>query len=170
MLKKIELRKKLKAISMVNIDFDIEVINKLNDIIKNKVVCTYVPLENEVDINQYLTTQALLTTTCVVNNETKVCVYEEPLEKNKFNVYQPTNLKIINDVDIFLVPGLGFDYKGTRLGKGSGVYDKLLSKFPESLYFGITDKQHLVNDIPSEIHDIQMNALVTHDELIVINI
>jgi 5-formyltetrahydrofolate cyclo-ligase len=170
MLKKIELRKKLKAISMVNIDFDIEVINKLNDIIKNKVVCTYVPLENEVDINQYLTTQALLTTTCVVNNETKVCVYEEPLEKNKFNVYQPTNLKIINDVDIFLVPGLGFDYKGTRLGKGSGVYDKLLSKFPESLYFGITDKQHLVNDIPSEIHDIQMHALVTHDELIVINI
>jgi 5-formyltetrahydrofolate cyclo-ligase len=155
---------------MVNIDFDIEVINKLNDIIKNKVVCTYVPLENEVDINQYLTTQALLTTTCVVNNETKVCVYEEPLEKNKFNVYQPTNLKIINDVDIFLVPGLGFDYKGTRLGKGSGVYDKLLSKFPESLYFGITDKQHLVNDIPSEIHDIQMHALVTHDELIVINI
>ena len=170
MLKKIELRKKLKAISMINIDFDIEVINKLNDIIKNKVVCTYVPLENEVDINQYLTTQALLTTTCVVNNETKVCVYEEPLEKNKFNVYQPTNLKIINDVDIFLVPGLGFDYKGTRLGKGSGVYDKLLSKFPESLYFGITDKQHLVNDIPSEIHDIQMHALVTHDELIVINI
>ena len=73
-------------------------------------------------------------------------------------------------VDIFLVPGLGFDYKGTRLGKGSGVYDKLLSQFPESLYFGITDKQHLVDHIPSETHDIQMHGLVTHDEFIAINI
>ena len=170
MLKKIELRKKLKAISMVNIDFDIEVINKLHEIIRNKIVCTYVPLESEVDINGYLTTQALLSTTCVVDNKTKVCVYEGPLEKNKFNVYQPTNLKIIDEVDIFLVPGLGFDYKGTRLGKGSGVYDKLLSQFPESLYFGITDKQHLVDHIPSETHDIQMHGLVTHDEFIEINI
>ena len=170
MLKKIELRTKLKSITMVNTDYDIGVINKLQETIKNKIVCTYVPLKNEININGYLTTQALLSTTCLVDNKTKVCVYEEPFEKNRFNVYQPSKLKIIDKVDIFLVPGLGFDYTGTRLGKGSGVYDILLAEFPESLYFGITDKQHLVDYIPHETHDIPMHGLITHDEFIEINI
>ena len=107
-------------------------------------MCTYIPLENEININDYLTTQALLTTTCIVDNETKVCVYEEPLEKNKYNVYQPINRKFIDVVDVFLVPGVGFDLKGTRLGKGSGIYDQILSKFSDSIFFGITDRHHIV--------------------------
>ena len=73
MLEKIELRLKLKAISMVNSDHDPRVLTKLNDIIKNKIVCTYIPLQNEININDYLTSHSLLTTTCVVNEETKIC-------------------------------------------------------------------------------------------------
>ena len=96
----------------------------------------------------------------------KICIYEEPLEKNSFNVFQPINLKIINKVDIFLVPGLGFDKKGTRLGKGRGIYDQLLSCHSKSTFIGITDKNHLINEIPSETHDIQMHSLITHDEFI----
>lgn len=170
MLEKIELRRKLNTISMVNSLHNNSVISELQDIIKNKIVCTYIPLENEININDYLTTQALLTTTCIVDNETKVCVYEEPLEKNKYNVYQPINRKIIDVVDVFLVPGVGFDLKGTRLGKGSGIYDQILSKFSDSIFFGVTDRHHIVEHIPSEIHDISMNGLITHDEIIFIDL
>ena len=170
MLEKIELRRKLNTISMVNSLHNNSVISELQDIIKNKIVCTYIPLENEININDYLTTQALLTTTCIVDNETKVCVYEEPLEKNKYNVYQPINRKIIDVVDVFLVPGVGFDLRGTRLGKGSGIYDQILSKFSDSIFFGVTDRHHIVEHIPSEIHDISMNGLITHDEIIFIDL
>ena len=170
MLEKIELRRKLNTISMVNSLHNNSVISELQDIIKNKIVCTYIPLENEININDYLTTQALLTTTCIVDNETKVCVYEEPLEKNKYNVYQPINRKFIDVVDVFLVPGVGFDLKGTRLGKGSGIYDQILSKFSDSIFFGVTDRHHIVEHIPSEIHDISMNGLITHDEIIFIDL
>ena len=170
MLEKIELRRKLNTISMVNSLHNNSVISELQEIIKNKIVCTYIPLENEININDYLTTQALLTTTCIVDNETKVCVYEEPLEKNKYNVYQPINRKIIDVVDVFLVPGVGFDLKGTRLGKGSGIYDQILSKFSDSIFFGVTDRHHIVEHIPSEIHDISMNGLITHDEIIFIDL
>jgi 5-formyltetrahydrofolate cyclo-ligase len=170
MLEKIELRRKLNTISMVNSLHNNSVISELQDIIKNKIVCTYIPLENEININDYLTTQALLTTTCIVDNESKVCVYEEPLEKNKYNVYQPKNRKFIDVVDVFLVPGVGFDLKGTRLGKGSGIYDQILSKFSDSIFFGVTDRHHIVEHIPSEIHDISMNGLITHDEIIFINL
>ncbi len=69
-----------------------------------------------------------------------------------------------------MVPGLGFDNKGTRLGKGKGIYDQLLSKYSESMYVGITDKNHLVENIPHEEHDIRMHALITHDEFIEIKI
>ena len=71
MLEKIELRRKLNTISMVNSLHNNSVISELQDIIKNKIVCTYIPLENEININDYLTTQALLTTTCNVHNETR---------------------------------------------------------------------------------------------------
>lgn len=170
MLEKIELRRKLNTISMVNSLHNNSVISELQDIIKNKIVCTYIPLENEININDYLTTQALLTTTCNVDNESKVCVYEEPLEKNKYNVYQPINRKFIDVVDVFLVPGVGFDLKGTRLGKGSGIYDQILSKFSDSIFFGVTDRHHIVEHIPSEFHDISMNGLITHDEIIFIDL
>jgi 5,10-methenyltetrahydrofolate synthetase len=170
MLEKIELRLKLKAISMVNSDYDTSVLTKLNDIIKNKTICTYIPLQNEININGYLSTHSLLTTTCVVNEEIKVCKYEEPLEKNKYNVYQPKNLKIVDSADIFLVPGIGFDINGRRLGRGGGIYDQLLSKFPNSIFLGVTDRNHLVECIPHEIHDISMDGLITHDEFIEINI
>ena len=170
MLEKIELRKKLKNVSLVNAEYSKTVISRLQNIIKDKIVCTYIPLENEININMYLKGQSVLSTTCIKDGEIKICIYEEPFEKNSFNVYQPINLKIIDNVDIFLVPGIGFDIKGTRLGKGSGIYDQLLSEHLNSTFIGITDKNHIVNEIPFENHDIQMHSLLTHDEFIDINL
>ena len=72
MLEKIELRTKLKSISMVDAIHDASVINRLNEIIKDKIVCTYVPIKNEININTYLYEQALLTTTCVTDENIKV--------------------------------------------------------------------------------------------------
>ena len=170
MLEKIELRKKLKEISLVNADYSKIVIDRLQNVIKNKIVCTYIPLENEVNINMHLKGQSVLSTTCLQDEEIKICIYEEPLEKNSLNVFQPINLKIIDKVDIFLVPGLGFDKKGTRLGKGSGIYDQLLSRHPNSTFIGITDKNHIINKIPFESHDIQMHSLITHEEFIEVDL
>ena len=170
MLEKIELRKKLKEISLVNAEYTTIVIDKLQNVIKDKIVCTYIPLENELNINMHLKGQSVLATTCFEDGEINICIYEEPLEKNSFNFFQPINLKIIDKVDIFLVPGLGFDKKGTRLGKGRGFYDQLLSHHSKSTYIGITDKNHLINEIPFESHDIQMHCLITHEEFIEINL
>ena len=170
MLKKIELREKLKNISLVDANYSKTVINRLQNLIKDKIVCTYIPLENEININMHLKGQSVLSTTCIKDGEIKICIYEEPFEKNSFNVYQPINLKIIDKIDIFLVPGVGFDKKGTRLGKGSGFYDKLLSNHLNSTFIGITDNKHLVDHIPFENHDIQMHSLLMHDEFIDINL
>ena len=75
MLEKIELRKKLKNISLVNADYSTAVINRLQNIIKDKIVCTYIPLENEININMYLKAQSALSTTCIKDGEIKICIY-----------------------------------------------------------------------------------------------
>ena len=118
----------------------------------------------------YLKGHKVLSTTCLQGEEIRICIYEEPFEKNSFNVFQPVNLKIIDQVDVFLVPGVGFDKKGTMLGNGSGIYDKLLSNHLNSTFIGVTDKNHLVDHIPFENHDIQMHGLLIHDDFIDINL
>ena len=45
-----------------------------------------------------------------------------------------------------------------------------LSKYTGSFFIGVTDSQHIVDQIPFESHDISMNALITHDEFIEIKI
>ena len=113
MLEKIELRKKLKNIAMVKADYSETVINRLQNIVKDKNVCTYIPLENEININMHLKGQSALSTTCIKDGDIKICIYEEPLEKNSFNVYQPINLKIIDmDIQRCVVKVIG---KGSKL-------------------------------------------------------
>ena len=65
MLEKIELRKKLKEISLVKAEHSQSVIDNLQNVIKDKIVCTYIPLENEVNINMHLKGQSVLATTCL---------------------------------------------------------------------------------------------------------
>ena len=170
MIEKIELRKKLKSVSVVESEFSLSTLDKLNKYIANKTVCTYIPLNTEININTYLTAQSLLTTTCLTNNEIKICIYREPFELNSFGVYQPVNLMFVEKVDVFFVPGLGFDMFGNRLGKGSGIYDQILSEYEDSIFIGVTDSKHIVDQIPFENHDISMHALITYDEFIEINL
>ena len=58
---------------MVNDEHSQTVINKLQNIIKGKVVCTYVPLESEININMHLKGHAVLSTTCLQNKEIRIC-------------------------------------------------------------------------------------------------
>ena len=88
MLEKIELRKKLKNISVVDVEHSLTVIEKLQNTIRGKIVCTYIPLESEININMYLKGHAVLSTTCLQGEEIRICIYEEPLEKNSFNDFQ----------------------------------------------------------------------------------
>ena len=75
MIEKKELRKKLINISLVNAEHSQNVIEKLQNTIRDKIVCTYVPLENEININMYLKGQALLSTTCLQDEEIKICIF-----------------------------------------------------------------------------------------------
>ncbi len=63
-------------------------------------------------------------------------------------------------VDLVIVPGVAFDAAGVRLGRGRGFYDRWLQSLAAS-YCGVGFDHQLVSEIPSEPHDVRMEAVVT---------
>ncbi len=80
-----------------------------------------------------------------------------------FGVREPVAncpLVTMNRLDLALVPGLGFDVRGYRLGRGKGHYDRLLAGFPGRTV-GTTFDFQVVAQVPAEPHDIVLDAVVT---------
>jgi 5-formyltetrahydrofolate cyclo-ligase len=61
----------------------------------------------------------------------------------------------------FLVPGLGFDERGVRLGRGSGWYDRALARHPTGVRVGLAYDFQLVPSLPEATWDVRMNAVAT---------
>ena len=66
----------------------------------------------------------------------------------------------LNQLDVTLVPGLGFDRVGRRLGRGKGHYDRLL-KDASGEFWGVGHAGQLVSELPAEPHDVVLNCIVT---------
>lgn len=64
--------------------------------------------------------------------------------------------------NLILVPGLGFDRAGNRLGRGAGFYDRFLTTLPHSvLRIGIGFEIQVRDSIPTEPHDVRLDGLIT---------
>ena len=152
--------KEIKGIKKLSID-NIKIINNF---IKNKIVCTYIHTDSEVDITNDLIGYKQLITSYLVSSDIELCLYKEPFIKNALNILEPENPIKIKEVDVFLVPGVAFTVSGKRLGRGGGYYDKLLSKYPDTLKIGITFNERIMQDLPTESHDISMDYVFTNDK------
>jgi 5-formyltetrahydrofolate cyclo-ligase len=73
----------------------------------------------------------------------------------------------INDADIVIIPGAGFDASGNRIGYGGGYYDRLLSGLQKGIpVIAPAYEEQIVDSIPSEPHDIKVQMIVTDRRLI----
>ena len=165
--KKSEIRELINSKQIKKRSFEKKIIQRILEKTKNKVVCIYIPFGKEPDILNYINNASTLCTTFIDNKDKiKISILEEPLVKNKLGVLQPKKLNEINKVDIFLIPGLAFDLNGTRLGRGGGVYDKLLADYSDSYFIGVSFDEYIFENLPIENHDIKMNALITPSRFI----
>ncbi len=65
-----------------------------------------------------------------------------------------------NQLDLVLVPGLGFDLMGGRIGRGKGFFDRLLT-LVQGVKCGVAFAEQVCESIPVEAHDVRMDSLVT---------
>ncbi len=70
-------------------------------------------------------------------------------------------------ISVALVPGLAFDNQGHRLGRGAGIYDRLLASLPAGVFrIGCVEANRMVPELPREAHDVPMNAVVTPEGIL----
>ena len=71
---------------------------------------------------------------------------------------------LAQDIGFALVPGLGFDARGGRLGYGGGFYDRLLAGLPASLpRVAAAFFIQMLEAVPMESHDQYVDVVVTEN-------
>lgn len=70
-------------------------------------------------------------------------------------------LAALDEIDVVIVPGVAFDRKGNRLGRGKGYYDKMLC-CTSAWKIGICFDFQLLDSIPVESQDISMDEVITN--------
>jgi 5-formyltetrahydrofolate cyclo-ligase len=67
----------------------------------------------------------------------------------------------LSTVDVVLVPLVGVDRRGHRLGMGAGHYDRFLAAFPKAITIGLAFTCQVVDELPDEPHDMPLTRVVT---------
>jgi 5-formyltetrahydrofolate cyclo-ligase len=90
------------------------------------------------------------------------------LRPGRYGIAEPVTASEegLNEADVVIVPGLAFDRKGNRLGRGAGCYDRT---FPpgglrQPCLIGATYADRIVESLPRGSHDRVMDAIVTEQE------
>lgn len=170
-----ELRKHIKALKSLRSPADgVEPSEKILSIVENlpqfimaQTVMLYWSLPDEVQthsfVKKWYTTKRIVLPLVVENHlELRVfsgigCLVETP----PFGILEPQlgQPASINEVEMVVVPGMAFDLKGNRMGRGKGYYDRLLAE--RSVYkVGVCYSFQLVESVPTDEFDILMDKII----------
>jgi 5-formyltetrahydrofolate cyclo-ligase len=83
--------------------------------------------------------------------------------ENYFQIGEPTGETFIdfNSIDYVIVPGIGFDKRGNRLGRGKGFYDRLLPNL-KAKKVGVCFDFQLFDQVPHDENDIPLDAVYSY--------
>jgi len=91
---------------------------------------------------------------------------KKDLEKGSFGIYEPKNCQRkvqLGSIDLVIVPGVAFDKKNVRLGRGKGYYDEFLSKLtPGVTTVGLAFDIQIVDILPKDSHDKPVSKVITN--------
>ncbi|MGH7004375.1 MAG: 5-formyltetrahydrofolate cyclo-ligase, partial [Alphaproteobacteria bacterium] len=129
----------------------------------------YWPIKGEIDVRSAVSKAASAALPVVVAER-------QPLEfwawapgtqmaRGIWNIPIPAERKVVHPA-VLLVPLLGYDSAGYRLGYGGGYYDRTLAAMdPRPLTIGIGFEAAALKTIHPQPHDIPMDLIVTETEI-----
>lgn len=81
----------------------------------------------------------------------------------QFGIPEPTGevFTELEKVEMIVVPGVAFDRKNNRMGRGRGFYDRLLKSTPNAVKVGVAFDFQIFDSIPVESFDVPMDFVVT---------
>jgi len=94
------------------------------------------------------------------------------LYPNRYHILEPraTPMILVRQLDVVLVPLVGFDREGNRLGMGSGFYDRTFSflrdnKTASPCLIGVAYQVQQVENILPDEWDVPLMGILTEKEL-----
>ncbi len=168
----------------------LELYNNLKFSTSASVVLGYYPMQDEAPclkiLNDAITKHKKICLPKIDGNSMSFffCNSLEPNDdflQNSYGIYEPIN-KNLFDIKTFsstqdytivaIIPGLAFTKTGKRLGRGKGYYDSFLASLLELktsniqiIKVGLCFSCQLLNEIPTEKHDILMDFVITEKGL-----
>ncbi|MEZ5500353.1 MAG: 5-formyltetrahydrofolate cyclo-ligase [Steroidobacteraceae bacterium] len=99
----------------------------------------------------------------------RLCPLHPPLSTNRYGIDEPADADWLDPrwCQVILLPLLGFDQLGNRLGMGAGYYDRLLRfralrrRWRGPLLIGLGYEAQRCPALTPKTHDIQLDAVVT---------
>lgn len=76
-------------------------------------------------------------------------------------VGDPVGPAVLAAIAAVVVPGVAFTQDGRRLGRGAGMYDRLLPGLRSAVRIGICLEEQVLDALPGEPHDATMDVVVT---------
>ena len=132
------------------------------------IVLLYHSLPTEVDVRPLLlrwVDRKRLLLPAVVGDELELRTFTGPdsLAPGAFGILEPTGPAFtdLSAIDLVLVPGVAFDARGGRLGRGKGYYDRLLPRLDRARKWGVCYPIQFVEAVPTDPHDICMDEVIT---------
>ena len=140
-----------------------------------RCVAVYLPVGNEIDISSFIKS-LLAKNVRVVSPKWNGREYflsplkglsSKDLKIGPMNVPESVSEEVVLpcEVDVFIVPGLCFSRSGKRIGYGGGWYDRLLKDASSACKVAVAYSFQIVDDFPSEPHDIMMDMIVVDSGL-----
>jgi 5-formyltetrahydrofolate cyclo-ligase len=94
---------------------------------------------------------------------------DQPMDIDRMGVRTPHGAPLValERIDLVMVPGMGFDRRGHRLGRGAGFYDRFLIRLPVTcVSCGIGLIEQLTDTLPVDPHDQPLDMLATDRDLL----
>lgn len=132
-----------------------------------KCILAYYGMKDEVDtkmfIEEYAEKKQFLLPV-VVGNDLILKEYspEKEMKLSSYGIWEPAGKEFpdYDQIDLVIVPGVAFDRKRNRLGRGKGFYDRLLSQI-DAPKTGICFAFQLLDEIPASEQDQKMTMIVS---------
>ena len=150
-----------------------------------KQILLYHPLRQELDTRLLITTawesgKELLLPRCLPDTQGEMCLAPcscmADLKKGKFGLMEPNPVSCpaINLAgpdfmpDLAIIPAVGFDISGNRLGFGAGYYDRflVLPSMQQALLIGFAYSFQLIKSIPADPWDHPVHAICTEEGIV----
>jgi 5-formyltetrahydrofolate cyclo-ligase len=163
-----ELRQRMRDTTADSAPVRLEVEAFLRERSHLRVVAIFSPLPGEVDlISLTRDKERTWVFPSILGNSLAFHEIKDPekeLQPGAFGIPEPINglpVVPIHEIDLFLCPGLGFDTRGGRIGRGKGFYDGILANArPNAIKLGVCFQHQIVDEIIMEEHDIRMNEVI----------